>query len=130
MSKSLEQPCAKKRKTDVSIRKFLNPLFTLRTGSFEIVLIIDKGEISHSTDSTKDISRRLREKELRSSGLSYEIRSLKVGDFAWIAREKAEPHRELVLDWLVERKRIDDLFHSTQRRDGRSAKSHLNLCCT
>ena len=119
MSESLEQPSAKKKRIDVHVKKMLNPLYTLRAGSFEIVLIVDKGEIPHSADPVKDISRRLREKALRSSGLSFEIRSLKVGDFAWIARETAEPHRELVLDWLVERKRMDDLYFSTLTKDGR-----------
>ena len=119
MSKLLDQPSAKKRRTDACVKNLLNPLFTLRAGRFEIVLILDKGEISHFADSAKDISRKLREKTLRLSGLCYEIRSLKVGDFAWVARETAAPHRELVIDWLVERKRKDDLYFSTLKQDGR-----------
>lgn len=45
------------------------------------------------------------------------IKSLKVGDIMWVARENGLAGREVVLDHIVERKRLDDLLFSV--RDGR-----------
>lgn len=59
---------------------------------------------------------------LQSSGVKMEIRKMNVGDFAWIA--KSGDH-ELVLDCVVERKRIDDLASSI--KDGRYAEQKHRL---
>lgn len=80
-----------------------------------IVLIMDRCETSQKSDILS--YRKLREMKLREKGVVYEVRSLKTGDFMWIARERKAPYRELVLDCLVERKRMDDLYYS--KRDGR-----------
>lgn len=54
-------------------------------------------------------------RQLKSRQVNFEIRHLKVGDFIWIARNnKGE---ELVLPYVVERKRMDDLASSI--KDGR-----------
>lgn len=50
--------------------------------------------------------------ELDRNGVSYFTRRLAVGDFVWIARENCSPHREIVLDFIIERKRMDDLASS------------------
>lgn len=42
---------------------------------------------------------------------TVEVRQLKLGDYLWVARQKGT-NRELVLDCIVERKRLDDLGHS------------------
>lgn len=60
--------------------------------------------------------------ELKKHSANFEVRSLKAGDFLWIAREKIERDtarkpRELVLDFIAERKRGDDL--ATSIKDGR-----------
>ena len=62
--------------------------------------------------------------ELKKQNLNFSVRSLKAGDFLWIAQEtedlaakaKRKP-RELVLDFIAERKRGDDLAISI--KDGR-----------
>lgn len=54
---------------------------------------------------------------LTEFGVSFEIRHLKVGDFAWIARCRRNKNNELILPFIVERKRIDDL--SASITDGR-----------
>lgn len=48
--------------------------------------------------------------ELNKTGVRYEVRHLNVGDFTWIARDKHG--NELVLPFIVERKRLDDLAGS------------------
>lgn len=64
--------------------------------------------------------------ELMRNGVNMDVRKLQVGDFLWVAREKLAPRvgqlkmperREVVLDFVVERKRMDDLCSSMQ--DGR-----------
>ncbi|MGH0142468.1 UNVERIFIED_CONTAM: hypothetical protein FKN15_039348 [Acipenser sinensis] len=59
--------------------------------------------------------------ELRKNGVDFDVRKLNVGDFLWTARERvryipgqlrAPQARELVLDYIVERKRMDDLCGS------------------
>ena len=55
--------------------------------------------------------------ELRKQDVPFEIRRLNVGDYLWVARSKSDPSKELVLPFVIERKRIDDLASSI--KDGR-----------
>lgn len=48
--------------------------------------------------------------ELNRNNVRYEVRRLNIGDFTWIARDKSG--NELVLPYIVERKRLDDLAGS------------------
>lgn len=57
--------------------------------------------------------------------LKHEYRSLKVGDYAWIARHKMYKEQELVLPIIVERKRMDDLAASI--KDGRFHEQKFRL---
>lgn len=52
---------------------------------------------------------------LKSRNVNFKIRHLSVGDFIWIARN--DQGQELVLPYVVERKRMDDLASSI--KDGR-----------
>lgn len=49
--------------------------------------------------------------ELQKNAVPFEVRRLNVGDFLWIARDPANKH-ELVLPYIVERKRLDDMAGS------------------
>ncbi|KAJ2455550.1 Crossover junction endonuclease mus81 [Coemansia sp. RSA 2336] len=92
-------------------------------GAYDIILVIDNREVHSSAD------RALIEKELESEGVKVEIRPLTVGDYLWIARAKpssAYKHLpDIVLDYLVERKRMDDLCASI--RDGRYREQHARI---
>lgn len=57
--------------------------------------------------------------------LKHEYRSLKVGDFTWIARHKNNKDQELVLPYIVERKRMDDFGSSI--KDGRFHEQKFRL---
>lgn len=48
--------------------------------------------------------------ELDKLKVNYEVRRLNIGDFTWIARDKRG--HELILPYIVERKRLDDLAGS------------------
>uniref|UniRef100_A0A3B3ZFZ2 Crossover junction endonuclease MUS81 n=1 Tax=Periophthalmus magnuspinnatus TaxID=409849 RepID=A0A3B3ZFZ2_9GOBI len=76
-------------------------------------------------------------KELQRNGVNFDVRKLNVGDFLWVAREKMDPvpgqlrapcGRELVLDYIVERKRIDDLCGSIIDGRFREQKFRLKRC--
>uniref|UniRef100_A0A8D2LH75 Crossover junction endonuclease MUS81 n=1 Tax=Varanus komodoensis TaxID=61221 RepID=A0A8D2LH75_VARKO len=73
--------------------------------------------------------------ELQRNHVPFSIRKLHVGDFLWVAREKAAPApgvdleaRELVLDYVVERKRMPDLCSSIVDGRFREQKFRLRQC--
>lgn len=84
-------------------------------GSYDIILVMDAREIKNKRDD--DFIR----DGLREKNIAVEVRALSIGDTAWIARGRNPSHtgelRECVLDYVVERKRLDDLVSSI--RDGR-----------
>ncbi|CUM63465.1 uncharacterized protein PRCAT00001040001 [Priceomyces carsonii] len=77
---------------------------------FEIILLIDNREIRSQQE--RDFFRQ----RLESLGIQCEVRSLSVGDSLWIARRK-KTKREVVLNYICERKKLDDLAFSI--KDGR-----------
>ncbi|XP_030378402.1 crossover junction endonuclease MUS81 [Scaptodrosophila lebanonensis] len=91
-------------------------------GSFEIFLLVDTQETSGKNKRVLDQTRSY----LQSLVVQHEVRRLTVGDFLWIARDAAG--NELVLPYIVERKRMDDLASSI--RDGRfhEQKHRLRQC--
>ncbi|KAK3840630.1 MAG: hypothetical protein JOS17DRAFT_678281 [Linnemannia elongata] len=93
-----------------------------KPGSFDITLILDVREVRVQGDRDY-ISNKLREK-----GVDVETRALDIGDVIWIAKPK-EPSpllpKEVVLDHIVERKRMDDLVSSI--KDGRFNEQKFRL---
>uniref|UniRef100_A0A2S2PPM9 Crossover junction endonuclease MUS81 n=2 Tax=Schizaphis graminum TaxID=13262 RepID=A0A2S2PPM9_SCHGA len=83
------------------------------------MLLIDTGESSslRKTNVDKVIS------ELSSLNVTFEMRRLSVGDFAWICRDRSG--KELMLPYILERKRLDDLSGSIQ--DGRFHEQKFRL---
>ncbi|XP_001354493.3 crossover junction endonuclease MUS81 [Drosophila pseudoobscura] len=90
--------------------------------SFEVLLLVDTQETSGKNKRVLDQTRSY----LQSLGVDHEVRRLTVGDFLWIARDA--DGSELVLPYIVERKRMDDLASSI--RDGRfhEQKHRLRQC--
>jgi crossover junction endonuclease MUS81 len=83
-------------------------------GSYDVRLILDTREVE-SKSSRDDFS-----DKLRAKGLEVETRALRLGDVMWLARRRdglGGEEDECVLDYVVERKRLDDLCHSI--KDGR-----------
>uniref|UniRef100_A0A672JC92 Crossover junction endonuclease MUS81 n=1 Tax=Salarias fasciatus TaxID=181472 RepID=A0A672JC92_SALFA len=105
----------------------------LLPGSYDIVLCVD------FIETTGGSSHRKQElvKELQRNGVAFDVRKLNVGDFLWVAREKVAPlpgqlrapdRTELVLDYIVERKRMDDLCGSIIDGRFREQKFRLKRC--
>ncbi|XP_077356145.1 structure-specific endonuclease subunit MUS81 [Festucalex cinctus] len=105
----------------------------LLAGTFDIVLCVD---VSETTGGNRQCKQEL-VTELQRSRVNFDIRKLNVGDFLWVAREKVTPApghsraskgRELVLDYIVERKRMDDLCGSIIDGRFREQKFRLKRC--
>lgn len=106
----------------------------LLPGTFQILLCVDFIE---TTGGGNVQCKQELVKELQRNGVSFDVRKLNVGDFLWVAREKVEPvpgqlrapcGRELVLDYIVERKRMDDLCGSIIDGRFREQKFRLKRC--
>ncbi|XP_010901157.2 crossover junction endonuclease MUS81 isoform X2 [Esox lucius] len=105
----------------------------LYPGSYDIVLCVDFIETTGGNTACKQEL----VKELQRNGVTFDIRKLNVGDFLWVAREKVSPvpgqlrpppGRELVLDYIIERKRMDDLCGSIIDGRFREQKFRLKRC--
>ena len=87
----------------------------LPPGSFTVRLLLDRREIFQKSEERVYIS-----DELEKRGVKPLLRSLELGDFFWVAKvhdpavlaSHGEEGNEIALDWIVERKRLDDLIHS------------------
>ncbi|KAF5301832.1 hypothetical protein FQA39_LY10617 [Lamprigera yunnana] len=88
--------------------------------SFDIVLLVDKQEVPGSTRNLDDPLLI----DLVRHNVMYELRHLKVGDYAWICRQKTS-NQELILPYIVERKRMDDFGSSI--KDGRFHEQKFRL---
>ncbi|XP_063293898.1 crossover junction endonuclease MUS81 [Pelobates fuscus] len=109
------------------------PDFILHPGKFNILLCVDFIETTGGSAHRKQdlVS------ELKKNGVSFDVRKLHIGDFVWIAQEKVQPvpgqlrvpqPQELVLDYVVERKRMDDLCGSIIDGRFREQKFRLKRC--
>uniref|UniRef100_A0A673HIB5 Crossover junction endonuclease MUS81 n=1 Tax=Sinocyclocheilus rhinocerous TaxID=307959 RepID=A0A673HIB5_9TELE len=105
----------------------------LPPGSYDIVLCVDVIETTGGSSGRKQEL----VKELQRNCVTFDIRKLNVGDFLWVAREKVTPvpgqlrppvGKELVLDYIIERKRMDDLCGSIIDGRFREQKFRLKRC--
>lgn len=106
------------------------PEFTaidIKPGTFTVQLVIDTREVRSKQD------RDFIKNDLEKRGLSPIVRALGLGDFLWIAKlhDPAYLSRhggegdEVLLDWIIERKRLDDLIGSI--KDGRFSEQKFRL---
>ncbi|KAF5688538.1 crossover junction endonuclease MUS81 [Fusarium circinatum] len=106
------------------------PNFTpirLPPGSFTVHLVLDVREVRAKTD------RDYMQEELAKLGAKPIMRSMELGDAQWIAKchdpnllvSQGAEGDEVILDWIVERKRLDDLIGSI--KDGRFHEQKFRL---
>ncbi|KAI0164951.1 hypothetical protein GGR57DRAFT_218518 [Xylariaceae sp. FL1272] len=99
----------------------------LAPGSFTVQLVLDVREVRAKTD------RDYMQQELAKKGVPPIMRALELGDALWVAKchdpnflsRTGSEGDEIVLDWIVERKRLDDLVGSI--RDGRFHEQKFRL---
>ncbi|KAJ5625782.1 DNA-directed DNA polymerase family X beta-like N-terminal [Penicillium lagena] len=100
---------------------------TLPPGSFTIQLVLDTREVRTSTDRDYIAN------ELMKQGITPQVRALELGDAMWVAKcrdpsflaRHGEEGNEVMLDWIIERKRLDDLIGSI--KDGRFHEQKFRL---
>lgn len=107
---------------------------TLPAGGFEVKMVLDMREVRTTTD------RDYISGELKKLGVVPLIRSLPLGDILWVAvanpeyshkltaanlADGAEGNLEIVLEHIMERKRLDDLVSSI--KDGRFHEQKFRL---
>ncbi|KAI1345185.1 ERCC4 domain-containing protein [Xylariaceae sp. FL0016] len=99
----------------------------LAPGTFTVHLVLDVREVRAKTD------RDYMQDELAKKGVKPIMRSLELGDALWVAKchdpnflsRCGSEGDEIVLDWIVERKRLDDLIGSI--KDGRFHEQKFRL---
>lgn len=99
----------------------------LPPGSFTIQLVLDTREVRTSTDRDYIAN------ELMKKGITPQVRALELGDAMWVAKcldpgflaRHGEEGDEVMLDWIIERKRLDDLIGSI--KDGRFREQKFRL---
>lgn len=62
---------------------------------------------------------------LEEKRIIYEVRRLSAGDFLWICRDTTDATKEVVLPYIIERKRMDDFASSI--KDGRFHEQKFRL---
>ncbi|KIY03470.1 uncharacterized protein Z520_00161 [Fonsecaea multimorphosa CBS 102226] len=112
----------------------LEDTIILPAGSFEVKMVLDMREVRTTTD------RDYISGELKKLGVSPIIRPLPLGDVLWVAEvnplyanslkaavvgDEADEKVEIVLEHILERKRLDDLISSI--KDGRFHEQKFRL---
>ncbi|OIW34762.1 hypothetical protein CONLIGDRAFT_21394 [Coniochaeta ligniaria NRRL 30616] len=106
------------------------PLFTpirLPPGSFSVRLVLDNREVRTKND------RDYIHEELNKKGVKAIVRAMDLGDAMWVAEcntpgllpDHGPEGNEVVLDYICERKRLDDLISSI--KDGRFHEQKFRL---
>lgn len=99
----------------------------LPPGSFTVELVLDSREVRTQKDRDYIAN------ELTKKGITPQMRALELGDAMWVAKCKdpnflarhGEEGDEVMLDWIIERKRLDDLIGSI--KDGRFHEQKFRL---
>ncbi|EPE36518.1 Restriction endonuclease-like protein [Glarea lozoyensis ATCC 20868] len=99
----------------------------LPPGSFTVRLLLDNREVRAKTD------RNYIGDELRKKGVDLTVKPLALGDIFWVAKMRDPKYLsryslagdEVTLDYIVERKRLDDLIGSI--KDGRFHEQKFRL---
>ncbi|XP_025262510.1 crossover junction endonuclease MUS81 isoform X3 [Camponotus floridanus] len=93
----------------------------LESNAFDIILLVDTQETCGGKTKPQHDATLM---ELTQFGVLFEVRRLKIGDFMWIARCR-KTQDELVIPYIIERKRMDDL--SASITDGRFHEQKFRL---
>ncbi|XP_035933489.1 structure-specific endonuclease subunit MUS81 [Halichoerus grypus] len=120
-----EVPGAASAELGASEGSVQQPPLALGPGEYRVLLCVDVGEAKGSRAGHRPELLL----ELQRLHVTHTVRKLHVGDFVWVAQETRprDPARpeELVLDHIVERKRLDDLCSSII--DGRFHEQKFRL---
>ncbi|OLL23383.1 Crossover junction endonuclease mus81 [Neolecta irregularis DAH-3] len=94
------------------------PSSYIPAGRYTVQIVVDVREVRSERE------RKLFVEGLEQSGIDVFVRSLDIGDILWIAKDSLDG-QEYILDYIVERKRMDDLVSSI--KDGRFHEQKFRL---
>ncbi|PRW44966.1 Crossover junction endonuclease MUS81 [Chlorella sorokiniana] len=97
---------------------------------YEVLLVLDQREqYSRGTGQGRLSALEQHMAKMRQAGLVVEDRHLPIGDGVWIARSRLNPREEYVLDFIVERKSVQDLVSSIKNKERyEKQKYYLRRC--
>ena len=96
---------------------------------YNVVLLIDNREqFAHGVSGGRSEGAQEGLARLRQRGVVVELRTLCIGDALWVARSRRNPALEYCLDFVVERKRLDDLESSIKDLRYKQQKYFLKRC--
>ncbi|CAG9864991.1 unnamed protein product [Phyllotreta striolata] len=102
-----------------SVNSLDDEFYILEPGSFDIILCVDTAETTaRSSDPL------ITELTKQTSDYQFEVKKLHIGDYVWICRDRTTK-KELVLPYVMERKRMDDFARSIM--DGRYHEQKFRL---
>jgi ERCC4-type nuclease len=104
---------------DIMQLPLADEISVLPRGSFDIFLCLDNREIR--TQNSRDFL----QQSLNRLGVPTLTRALDLGDMLWLACSREDRGAEVVLNYVVERKRLDDLVSSI--KDGRFKEQKMRL---
>lgn len=96
--------------TGPKVNEFRGQPIVLKRGTYDVVLVLDMRE--NKTRQYAAVQERdWMLERLYTKGIRAETKVMELGDFCWIAKPKSSngPVDEIVLDFVVERKALDDL---------------------
>lgn len=94
---------------------------------YDVILILDDREQFGHDNRGANTRHKVADRLYAQYQIQVEIRRLPIGDATWIARNKQLSH-EYVLDFIVERKKVDDLCHSIRDNRYKDQKLRLMRC--
>ena len=94
---------------------------------YDVFLILDDREQFGRDNRGANTRQKVADRLYAQYQIQVEIRRLPIGDATWIARHKQLRH-EYVLDFIVERKKVDDLCHSIKDNRYKDQKLRLMRC--
>eukprot|EP01132_Coremiostelium_polycephalum_P001165 gene1165-1475_t len=113
-----KNPTCNNETTTISTSTTTTTTTTIQLPKFkDILCIIDNREVKSLTERDYIVTK------LKEFKINSEVRKLEVGDFLWIGL--TEDDQEWVLNYIVERKRVDDLSSSIM--DGRYKEQKFRL---
>lgn len=120
-TRNTENNGSKNLNTNEVIAKDVAEQICLEPNTFDILLLVDTQETCGGKTKPQHDATLV---ELTQLGVLFEVRRLNVGDFMWIARCR-KTNVELVIPYIIERKRMDDLSASIV--DGRFHEQKFRL---
>ena len=116
-------PKKKSKSGQEGIPSVFTPLKTNRGFQDQVILLLDV--VENTSKKVKKDKKDLLER-LQQNNVNCEQRKLAVGDVMWILRKSTG--EEFVLQWIVERKRMDDLSNSIIDKRYKEQKYRLSNC--